>query len=224
MEAMARRGTGTVAPAAGPAASEPTRTGQTGGSATTRERILDIALDLFIRKGYAETSLREIAAELGFSKAALYYHFESKQDILLALHMRVHGLTDGVLPLLQAEADAGDIWERLIDQLIGLALQNRRLIELHIRNQEAVAEIHRDAALGKHGPVRHDVDQYLLGLLTDPSLPLEARVRRTASLGVIAAVLLAASAFADVPDADLEPALRTVVHDVIEGPTQRSGG
>lgn len=213
-----------MAPAAGPAASEPTRTGQTGGSATTRERILDIALDLFIRKGYAETSLREIAAELGFSKAALYYHFESKQDILLALHMRVHGLTDGVLPLLQAEADAGDIWERLIDQLIGLALQNRRLIELHIRNQEAVAEIHRDAALGKHGPVRHDVDQYLLGLLTDPSLPLEARVRRTASLGVIAAVLLAASAFADVPDADLEPALRTVVHDVIEGPTQRSGG
>ena len=213
-----------MAPTAGPAASEATRSGETGGSGTTRERILDIALDLFIRKGYAETSLREIAAELGFSKAALYYHFESKQDILLALHMRVHGLTDGVLPMLQAEADAGDIWERLIDRLIGLALQNRRLIELHIRNQEAVAEIHRDAALGKHGPVRHDVDQYLLGLLTDPSLPLEGRVRRTASLGVIAAVLLAASAFADVPDSDLEPALRTVVHDVIEEPPQRSGG
>lgn len=212
-----------MASAAGPAASEATRSGETGGSGTTRERILDIALDLFIRKGYAETSLREIAAELGFSKAALYYHFESKQDILLTLHMRMHGLTDGVLPMLQAKADAGDIWERLIDRLIGLALQNRRLIELHLRNQEAVAEIHRDAALGKHGPVRHDVDQYLLGLLTDHSLPLEGRVRRTASLGVIAAVLLAASAFADVPDADLEPALRTVVHDVIEGPTQESG-
>lgn len=200
------------------AASEPTQSGETGGSGTTRERILDIALDLFIRKGYAETSLREIAAELGFSKAALYYHFESKQDILLALHMRMHALTDGVLPMLQAEADAGDLWERLIDRLIGLALQNRRLIELHIRNQEAVAEVHRHDALGKHGPVRNDVDQYLLGLLRDPALPLEGRVRRTASLGVIAAVLLAASAFADVPDTDLEPALRTVVHDVIEGP------
>src|SRR5215813_2313655 len=103
---------------------------------TTRERILDIALDLFIRKGYAETSLREIAAELGFSKAALYYHFESKQDILMALHMRVHGLTDAVLPMLQAEAEASDIWERLVDRLIGLALHNRKLVELHIRNQE----------------------------------------------------------------------------------------
>lgn len=211
-----------MAPAAGPAVPEPAQSGEAGGS-TTRQRILDIALDLFIRKGYAQTSLREIAAELGFSKAALYYHFESKQDILLALHMRVHGLTDGVLPMLQAERDASDIWERLTDRLIGLALENRRLIELHIRNQEAVAEIHRGAGLDKHGPVRHDVDEHVLGLLRDPSLPVEGRVRRTASLGVIAAVLLAASAFADVPDVELEPALRTVLHDVIRGPTGESG-
>jgi AcrR family transcriptional regulator len=56
----------------------------------TRERILDIALDLFIDKGYDKTSLREIAEKLGFSKAALYYHFASKDDILLALHQRLH--------------------------------------------------------------------------------------------------------------------------------------
>src|SRR5262249_17217510 len=152
--------------------------------ATTRERILDIALDLFIRKGYAETSLHEIAAELGFSKAALYYHFESKQDILLALHIRAHHATDAVRPMLQAEA--GDVGERLIDRLIGRALQNRRLVELHIRNQEAVAEIHRDLAPGGHAPVSRDIDQHVLGLLRDPSVPLERRVRRTASLGAIA--------------------------------------
>ncbi|MFL5956615.1 MAG: TetR/AcrR family transcriptional regulator, partial [Solirubrobacterales bacterium] len=138
-------------PAVGPTTSKPAPSEGVGVSVTTRERILDVALDLFVRKGYAETSLREIAAELGFSKAALYYHFESKQDILLALHRRVHSLTDGVLPLLQAEADAGDTWERLVDLLIGLALQNRRLIELHARNQEAIAELHRNAALEKHG-------------------------------------------------------------------------
>src|SRR5215472_9682916 len=210
METMARRGSRSVTPAAGPEPQEPNQSGDARGS-TTRERILDIALDLFIRRGYAETSLREIAAELGFSKAALYYHFESKQDILLALHMRVHGLTDGVLPVLLAEAHSSDTWERLLD---------RRLIELHIRNQEAIAEMHRGATLEKHGPLRHDVDQYVLGLLRDPSLPVEGRVRRTASLGVIAAVLLAANVFADVPDVELEPALRTVIHDVIGGPTE----
>src|SRR5579872_6632795 len=56
----------------------------------TRERILDIALDLFIDNGFDKTSLRQIAEQLGFSKAALYYHFASKDDILMALHLRVH--------------------------------------------------------------------------------------------------------------------------------------
>src|SRR5579863_3643512 len=58
----------------------------------TRARILDVALDLFIEKGYDKTSLREIAGRLGFTKAALYYHFPSKQDILMALHLRLHDL------------------------------------------------------------------------------------------------------------------------------------
>ena len=56
----------------------------------TRERILDIALDLFTGQGYEKTSLRQIAERLGFSKAAIYYHFASKEDILMALHMRLH--------------------------------------------------------------------------------------------------------------------------------------
>src|ERR1700735_5665724 len=59
---------------------------------STRERILDIALELFNEKGYENTSLREIAERLGTTKAALYYHFERKQDILLELHLRLHAL------------------------------------------------------------------------------------------------------------------------------------
>ena len=45
--------------------------------ANTRERILDIALELFTERGYDKTSLRQIAEQLGFSKAAIYYHFAS---------------------------------------------------------------------------------------------------------------------------------------------------
>ncbi len=37
---------------------------------STRERILDVALDLFVEKGYDKTSLREIAERMGFTKAA----------------------------------------------------------------------------------------------------------------------------------------------------------
>lgn len=183
----------------------------------TRERILDVALDLFVRKGYAETSLRELAAELGFTKAALYYHFESKQDILLALHLRVHGLTADVIPMLREEGDPAELWSRIVERLIGIALQNRRLLELHLRNREAIAELHDGPSLLKHGPTDHSGEEHLIELLQDPKASLEDRVRRTASLGAIGGVLFAATAFADAPDDELEGAVRAVVRDILGG-------
>ncbi|WP_130404275.1 TetR/AcrR family transcriptional regulator [Micromonospora violae] len=52
----------------------------TGGG--TRERIKAVALELFTEQGYEKTSLREIAERLNVTKAALYYHFKSKDDIV----------------------------------------------------------------------------------------------------------------------------------------------
>lgn len=49
---------------------------------STRERIQRVALDLFGEQGYDKTSLREIAERLAVTKAALYYHFKSKDEIL----------------------------------------------------------------------------------------------------------------------------------------------
>ncbi|NGO71734.1 TetR/AcrR family transcriptional regulator [Streptomyces boncukensis] len=48
----------------------------------TRQRIQDVALELFAEQGYEKTSLREISERLGVTKAALYYHFKTKEDIL----------------------------------------------------------------------------------------------------------------------------------------------
>ncbi|RKN40007.1 TetR/AcrR family transcriptional regulator [Micromonospora endolithica] len=54
----------------------------TGG---TRERIQAVALELFTEQGYEATSLREIAERLNVTKAALYYHFKSKDEIVTSL-------------------------------------------------------------------------------------------------------------------------------------------
>jgi AcrR family transcriptional regulator len=51
----------------------------------TRERILEAALTLFAERGYEAISMREIAEQLGITKAALYYHFDSKADIVRAM-------------------------------------------------------------------------------------------------------------------------------------------
>lgn len=48
---------------------------------TTKSRILDEALVMFAENGYKGTNLRDLAAQLGLSKSALYKHYKSKEDI-----------------------------------------------------------------------------------------------------------------------------------------------
>ena len=54
-------------------------------SERTRERILASALALFAKKGYVHTTFTDIAARLKMTKGAVYWHFESKQALLMAL-------------------------------------------------------------------------------------------------------------------------------------------
>lgn len=67
----------------------------------TRERAQAVALSLFARQGYNVTSLREIAEQLGVTKAALYFHFRTKEEILTAI---LRGYLDGIAALV---TDAG---------------------------------------------------------------------------------------------------------------------
>jgi AcrR family transcriptional regulator len=61
------------------------REGGRGREADTRSRIQEVALELFGEHGYEATSLREIAEHLGVTKAALYYHFKTKDDIIASV-------------------------------------------------------------------------------------------------------------------------------------------
>src|SRR6478736_9226311 len=51
----------------------------------TRQRLLDVAMTLVSQNGFAGTSLQMIADELGFTKAAIYYHFRTRDQLLIAL-------------------------------------------------------------------------------------------------------------------------------------------
>ena len=54
-------------------------------AAKTRARILASALSLFAKKGYTHTTFTDIAAQLKLTKGAVYWHFESKEALLVAL-------------------------------------------------------------------------------------------------------------------------------------------
>lgn len=51
----------------------------------TRDQILAVALRMFAERGYAATSIRDIAEGLGVTKAAVHYHFAAKEQIVQAL-------------------------------------------------------------------------------------------------------------------------------------------
>jgi AcrR family transcriptional regulator len=54
----------------------------------TRERIMDIAQDAVLHKGFASTSIDEIICEAGITKSGFFYHFRDKNDLAKALLQR----------------------------------------------------------------------------------------------------------------------------------------
>jgi AcrR family transcriptional regulator len=61
------------------------QSGAPGKARDTKREIHRAALELFSSRGYDKTSLREIAEQVGITKASLYYHYSSKQELLKAI-------------------------------------------------------------------------------------------------------------------------------------------
>jgi AcrR family transcriptional regulator len=183
----------------------------------TRERILDVALELFNEQGYERTSLREIAERLGVTKAALYYHFKSKEDILLELHLRLHAVGREALDRLEALDDAAVVaaWPSLLEQLIELLVANRPLFLVNQRNRKALQVFAED---DRHTAENEDVEERFGRLLADPDIPLERRVRMAASVGAVLAMLGAGDMFGDVSSDDVADLARVVARDVLVVP------
>lgn len=68
--------------------------------------ILDVAFCLFMEKGYEHTSIQDIIAHLGgLSKGAIYHHFKSKEDILVAVTDRITAESNQMLAAIRDRSD-----------------------------------------------------------------------------------------------------------------------
>ena len=63
----------------------------------TRERLLNAAQDIFLKKGYVAASVEDIAAAAGYTRGAFYSNFRSKAELLLELLERDHSAVQGEL-------------------------------------------------------------------------------------------------------------------------------
>ena len=180
-----------------------------------RDRILDVALELFKEQGYDATSLREIAERLGVTKAALYYHFKSKADLLLELHLRLHDLGSDLLDEIDALPDEQatiGVWPHLIDRFIDKVIANRDLFLVHQRNQRAFEQI---ADSERHRQANDDIEQRFRRVLASPAISLADRVRMACSIGAVLIGLMGADAlFGDEPTERVAEAVRKTVHEL----------
>ncbi|MBE6490462.1 MAG: TetR/AcrR family transcriptional regulator [Methanobrevibacter sp.] len=69
----------------------------------TKDKIMDVSIDLFSKYGYDGVSVRQIAREVGIRESSIYNHYSSKQDILKAiLNYYVDEMVSDDIPLEQA--------------------------------------------------------------------------------------------------------------------------
>ncbi|MEV6808143.1 TetR/AcrR family transcriptional regulator [Streptomyces sp. NPDC017248] len=141
----------------------------------TRQRIQDVALALFAEQGYEKTSLREIAERLDVTKAALYYHFKTKEEIIASLFedltKPIEGLIDWGRGQPHTLATKEEIIRRYSEALAGAEPLFRFMQE----NQATVREL-------RIGDIFKDRMRGLRDILVDPESELVDQVRSVSAL------------------------------------------
>ncbi len=73
---------------------------------TTRSNILQASIEVFVRRGFVNATLEEIATEANVTRGAVYWHFKNKYDIFAALHEQLHQpLTSSILEDIKKQQD-----------------------------------------------------------------------------------------------------------------------
>jgi AcrR family transcriptional regulator len=89
--------------------------GQTSRTAPKLDRLLSAASSLMAARGFSQTSIRDVAAETGFSLGGLYYYFKNKEDLLFLIQEKTFG---ALLELQEKTVAAGGTAEERLHRLV----------------------------------------------------------------------------------------------------------
>lgn len=149
------------------------------GGRNTKDEIIRIGMELFVEQGYDKTTLREIADHLGVTKAALYYHFNTKEDIVHAA-MEAHAdRMDDLVTWVREQPPGPERDRELVDRLVetfggssNLAMQFTQANPTVLRRPE-------------FGERRVDQITRLIGAIAGPTPNAEKAVRAVGAFGAL---------------------------------------
>lgn len=128
----------------------------------TRERLLEAAVRLITHHGFAGTSLQMIADELGFTKAAIYYHFRTREQLLSAVVEPFLARMREVIEDAELQRTAAARADQMVCGYAELAVRNRALVSA-LANDPSVNEALRnrpewDGVINRQMALLADVD------------------------------------------------------------------
>ncbi|MEV1001870.1 TetR family transcriptional regulator [Nonomuraea sp. NPDC050202] len=106
----------------------------------TSERILEAARALFAARGYRATSMQAIADEVGITKAALYYHFDSKEEILHQLTFPLLDELESVLAQAETCGGAQEVRWRAIEGYVDVHLRHRHTLTMLVKDMTLLVQ------------------------------------------------------------------------------------
>lgn len=141
----------------------------------TRGQILAVALRRFADTGYDATSMREIAEELGISKPALYYHFDSKEAIVRAVLEDTTTQMDDLVAWAREQTPSKALSREIVDRWAAIAHRDgSTMFRFLMANRKVIAELRG----GKESMLPHlnELASFMVPENADPESILRARL------------------------------------------------
>jgi len=115
------------------------------GTTDTRTRLIEAAIDLFTQHSFAGTSLQMIADELGLTKAAIYHHFRTREQLLAAVIEPMLDELRTVVESAETKRTPHARAEHMLGGYAALAVRNRGLVAV-LATDPSVATVVTDRA------------------------------------------------------------------------------
>jgi AcrR family transcriptional regulator len=159
-----------------------TRPPASGGPTPAQARVIEAALALFAEHGIGGTSLQMIADAIGVTKAAVYHHYNTRDEIILAVAEVVLEGLEAAVEAAESERSRARARDLLIARMVDLAVETRGMAGV----------IQRDPVmlrfLEEHEPFRHvmeRVNRVLMGGTSDARARVRAALVAAAVAGAV---------------------------------------
>jgi len=180
-----------------------------------RERIEEVSVELFAQQGYSGTLLRQIAERLGVTKAAVYYHFKTKEEIARVLASRSLDVLTAMGDRLFVAGTDLSAWRRALPQIVDLAIKERELLFMYERNEGSFNILFGgESELG----IRiSEAEARLAAVFADSTIDPQTRIRLGCTYGAIFGPLLNLSNhFHTMPTEELRDGMLDILNRMLD--------